>query len=271
MGTFIAALKSTEGILSTKMMKLLLLTCLAAVALAEPYYGYPYYHQLQWPSVRAPGFSATCWGCRGKRSADAEPEAEADAYYGYPYYGYGYGYRTPGYGYTHVHRFGKRSAEPEPYYGYPFYGYYGYGYGRGVAGHPTGVSYTQRSPQGIGKRSAEEPKEEAAAPAGSSFEYALPGTKSFAKLEASYLFPHYQGNLGKRSADEEPATEEAAPAMAYGIHPKGGKSFVGQTVWGFPRSKRSAEPGYYYGYPGYGYHGYGGRSYVGRTIWGLGK
>merc|ERR1711944_191269 len=79
MGTFIAALKSTEGILSTKMMKLLLLTCLAAVALAEPYY--PYYHQLQWPSVRAPGFSATCWGCRGKRSADAEPEAEADAYY----------------------------------------------------------------------------------------------------------------------------------------------------------------------------------------------
>merc|ERR1712213_299275 len=242
MGTFIAALKSTEGILSTKMMKLLLLTCLAAVALAEPYYGYPYYHQLQWPSVRAPGFSATCWGCRGKRSADAEPEAEADAYYGYPYYGYGYGYRTPG-----------------------------YGYGRGVAGHPTGVSYTQRSPQGIGKRSAEEPKEEAAAPAGSSFEYALPGTKSFAKLEASYLFPHYQGNLGKRSADDEPAAKEAAPAMAYGIHPNGGKSFVGQTVWGFPRSKRSAEPGYYYGYPGYGYHGYGGRSYVGRTIWGLGK
>merc|ERR1712113_1179562 len=106
MGTFIAALKSTEGILSTKMMKLLMLTCLAAVAIAEPYYGY-YGHQLQWPSVRAPGFSATCWGCRGKRSADAEPEAEADAYYGYPYYGYGYRYRTPGYGYTHVHRFGK--------------------------------------------------------------------------------------------------------------------------------------------------------------------
>merc|ERR1712170_314037 len=155
MGTFIAALKSTEGILSTKMMRLLLLTCLAAVALAEPYY--PYYHQLQWPSVRAPGFSATCWGCRGKRSADAEPEAEADAYYGYPYYGYGYGYRTPGYGYTHVHRFGKRSAEPEPFYGY--YGYYPhpYAYGPGVAGHPGGAtSYTQRSPQGLrGKRSAE--------------------------------------------------------------------------------------------------------------------
>ena len=67
------------------------------------------------------------------------------------------------------------------------------------------------------------------------------------------------------------SSEWIAPAMAYGIHPSGGKSFVGQTVWGFPRSKRSAEPGYYYGYPGYGYHGYGGRSYVGRTIWGLGK
>merc|ERR1712018_885010 len=156
MGTFIAALKSTEGILSTKMMKLLLLTCLAAVAIAEPYYGY-YGHQLQWPSVRGYGFSATCWGCRGKRSADAEPDSEADAYYGYPYYGYGYGYRTPGYGYTHVHRFGKRSAEPEPFYGY--YGYYPhpYAYGPGVAGHPGGAtSYTQRSPQGLrGKRSAD--------------------------------------------------------------------------------------------------------------------
>ena len=41
---------------------------------------------------------------------------------------------------------GKRSAEPEPYYGY--YGYYPYRFG-GVAGHPTGISYTQRSPQVI--------------------------------------------------------------------------------------------------------------------------
>merc|ERR1711981_207270 len=48
-------------------MKLfLLLTTLAAVALADPYY-YGYYgHQLQWPGVRAPGLSSTCWGCRGK-------------------------------------------------------------------------------------------------------------------------------------------------------------------------------------------------------------
>ena len=29
----------------------------------------------QWPSKRAPGYSSTCWGCRGKRSAEPEPEA----------------------------------------------------------------------------------------------------------------------------------------------------------------------------------------------------
>merc|ERR1739848_953356 len=178
-------------------MKLfLLLTTLAAVALADPYY-YGYYgHQLQWPGVRAPGFSSTCWGCRGKRSADAEPEA-------------------------------KPEAEAEPYYGYGHYGYgyhpYAYRFGPGIAGHVGGgTSYTHRSPQGIGKRSAE---------------------------------------------------EEAAPEHAYGLHPSGGKSYVGNTVWR-ARGKRSAEPEPHYGYcgyPGYGYHGYGARSFVGRTVWGLGK
>ena len=50
---------------------------------------------------------------------------------------------------------------------YPYaYGAYPYGYGRyyglaGVAGHPTGTSFTHRSPQGIGKRSADaEPEAE---------------------------------------------------------------------------------------------------------------
>lgn len=169
------------------------MTALAAVALAEPYYGYlGYPHQLQWPAVRAPGFSATCYGCRGKRSAEPEP-----------FYGY---------------------------YGHPFgLGYYGlrpYLAGPGVAGHPGGAtSFTQRSPQGL--------------------------------------------SLGKRSAEEE--TE---PEQAYGVHPSGGKSFVGNQVWG-ARGKRSAEPyyaPYYAHYPaGLGYHGYGATSYVGRTIWGLGK
>merc|ERR1712088_807360 len=112
-------------------MKLLLLTALAAVALAEPeaearYYGdnpgfSGYGHQQNWPSARTYGFSSTCWGCRGKRSAEAEPEAEADAeprYYGYGSYGYNFGS-----------------------YGYP----YGYrAYGRGVAAHPTGNSFSYR-------------------------------------------------------------------------------------------------------------------------------
>merc|ERR1712223_1679220 len=101
----IAALNFTEGIThntKTSIMKLLLLSVFVAVALAEeaaeeakpeapaavvpavavhPFYGL-WGHQLQWPGIRAPGFSATCFGCRGKRSADAEP-----GYYGYPYYG----------------------------------------------------------------------------------------------------------------------------------------------------------------------------------------
>merc|ERR1712029_132341 len=103
-------------------MKLLLLTALAAVAVAEPYYGYGYYgfpygHQQAWPAVRAPGFSSTCFGCRGKRSAEAEAEP-AYGFYGYHPYAYGF-YR--------------------PY---------------GIA-----TSYEQRSPQGLrGKRSADEAK-----------------------------------------------------------------------------------------------------------------
>merc|ERR1712223_1441967 len=178
----IAALNLTEGIprkTKTAIMKLLLLTVFVAFALAEeaaeeakpeapaavvkavhPFYGL-WGHQLQWPGIRAPGFSGTCWGCRafGKRSAEAEADAEP-GYYGYPYYGYGpyyghgYGYALPGHSYTHVHRFGKRSAEAdaEPgYYGYPygFYGYpYGYryhAYGPGIAGHPSGTSYVHTS------------------------------------------------------------------------------------------------------------------------------
>merc|ERR1711997_701750 len=100
--------------------------CIAAVS-ADPwgYFGYGYGHpgllknpHLSWPGVVAPGFESTCFGCRGKRSADAEPTAEADAYYGYGGYGrYGYG----GYGYGgYGHYLGKRSAdaEAEPHYGY---------------------------------------------------------------------------------------------------------------------------------------------------------
>merc|ERR1712110_514491 len=184
----------------TTTMKLLLLTALAAVAMAEPeaeagfygynpgFYGYNrgysgYGHQLQWPGVRAPGFSSTCFGCRGKRSAEADAEP---GYYGYPYGSYGYnfgsyGYPHGSYGYraygsaatSFEYRSpqglrGKRSADADAEPGYPygsygnygnFYGSYGYphgsygyrAYGRGIAGHPTGSSFTYRSVQGFGK------------------------------------------------------------------------------------------------------------------------
>merc|ERR1712019_112501 len=115
----------------TTTMKLILLTALAAVAMAEPeaeagYYGYHpgfygyYGHQLNWPAYSAPGFSSQCFGCRSKRSAEADAEP---GYYGYPY----------------------------GYYGYPYH--YGYrAFGPGVAGHAGGgTSFVARSPQGAGK------------------------------------------------------------------------------------------------------------------------
>merc|ERR1712212_227403 len=178
----IAALNLTEGIprkTKTAIMKLLLLTVFVAVASAteeaakeaeapaavvpvhHPFYGL-WGHQLNWPGVRAPGFSGTCWGCRplGKRSADAEADAEP-GYYGYPYYGlhygFGYGHALPGHSYAHVHRaLGKRSAEPGYYHPYGFYGYpYHFGYHAlkplkpGTVVHPgLATSFVERSPQG---------------------------------------------------------------------------------------------------------------------------
>merc|ERR1711981_1501775 len=133
-----AALNLTEGIprkTGTAIMKLLLLTVFVAFALAEeaaeeakpeapaavvkavhPFYGL-WGHQLQWPGIRAPGFSGTCWGCRafGKRSADEAAPA--------PVFGSGHNSSV---GRTIWGFRGKRSAEPG-YFGYP-YGFYGYPY-----------------------------------------------------------------------------------------------------------------------------------------------
>merc|ERR1711992_512096 len=157
MGTHCSSELYRGHILKSKinMMKLFLLTALAAVAFAEPeaeagYYSYNpgfynyYGHQLNWLGIRAPGFSSTCFGCRGKRSAEADAAPGYYGYAGYPYgyygAGFGYGHALPGHSYAHVHRaLGKRSAEAdaEPgylgYYGYPAYGYYGYPY---FLGHP---------------------------------------------------------------------------------------------------------------------------------------
>merc|ERR1712001_157716 len=124
---------------SINMYKLLVAAAVIAVASceaeAEPGYVYGAYPALynaypNWPGVSGPGFSSTCHGCRpyyGKRSADAEAEAD------------------PGYLYAPYH-YGA--------YGYPAYGYrYGLA---GVTAHPgAATSFVARSPQGLGKRSAE--------------------------------------------------------------------------------------------------------------------
>merc|ERR1712190_369232 len=130
---FFLHIKETIQIFNMKLF-VIAAVCLSASASAEAdadaWYGYGgYLHQQAWPGARGPGFEGTCYGCR-----------------------------VP----TH-HFIGKREAEAdaEPHYGYP-YAYHGYGYypyalplaplaKAGVAGHPTGTSYTQRSVQGIGK------------------------------------------------------------------------------------------------------------------------
>merc|ERR1711981_604815 len=124
---------------STMKVFMIAALCIAAVS-ADPwgYFGYGYGHpgllknpHLSWPGVVAPGFESTCFGCRGKRSADAEAEPHY-GYYGYPY---AYGYYP--YGLHHVAKVAPLAKT-------------------GVAGHPTGTSFVARSPQGLrGKRSAE--------------------------------------------------------------------------------------------------------------------
>merc|ERR1712110_514428 len=280
----IAALNFPEGISKSKtaIMKLLLLTALAAVALAEPeadayygyggyyghgLYGYGYGHQLGWPTYSAHGFTSTVWGARGKRSA--EPSAEPHGYGFYGYHPYAYGLYHP---YAFRHHVAAVAA-PE---------------GTGVAGHPGGAtSFVSRSPQGLGKRSAEE-----AAPAEDDKVYGS-GHNSYVG-QTVWGFPKV-----KRSAEEvEAVAEEAAapaahvavahPYFGYYGHQLGWPSFrapgFSSTVWG-ARGKRSAEaePGYgYYGYPAYrGYYGYPyglgvaghptGTSYSHRSPQGLGK
>merc|ERR1711997_1309884 len=281
----IAALNFPEGISKSKtaIMKLLLLTALAAVALAEPeadayygyggyyghgLYGYGYAHQLGWPSYRAPGFESTVWGARGKRSA--EPSAEPHGYGFYGYHPYAYGLYHP---YAFKHHVAAIAA-PE---------------GTGVGVHPGGAtSFVSRSPQGLGKRSAEE-----AAPAEDDKVYGT-GHNSYVG-QTVWGFPKV-----KRSAEEVEAVAEEAPAAAAHVavaHPYFGY-YGHQLGWpsfrapGFSsqcfgcRGKRSAEaePGYgYYGYPGYyrGYYGYPyglgvaghptGTSYSHRSPQGLGK
>merc|ERR1712045_51090 len=221
---FIAALEITEGIPIAFLrisMKLILLTTLASLALADPHYGYGYglygpgiaahpgyatsytqrspqgigkrsaepephlYGQYAWPSVSGPYYTSTCWGCRGKRSADADAHGlinnvnRVSGLSPFPSYTAAW----PG-AHVMVNHFGKRSADAEPEAD-----------AWGVAGHPYGgTSYVGRTVWG---------------------------------------FPSMH-HYGKRSADADP---HMMPMTGIAMHPGGATSYVGRTVWGFPVGK----------------------------------
>jgi len=153
----------------------------------------------------------TIWGLRGKRSAE-------------PFYGYGYGRGVAGhYGggssYVGPTVWGlgrkKRDADADAYFGY---GGYGYGVRDGaIAFHPTGTSFTARSPQGLrGKRSAE--------PFGYGFNYnALSGNSFIARSGVGY-YPGGVLTRGKRSAE---------PGWGYNYNALSGNSFIRRSGVGY--------------------------------------
>merc|ERR1711981_85870 len=187
-------------------MKLLLLTVFAAVALAEeaaeeaaPAVAtvavHPF-HQLHWPGYYGYGFSSQCWGCRGKRSAEAGPEAEADPglFYGHPF-GY-YGYAPPVY-------------VVKPDLTLP-------GKDEGVAAHPNdGTAWTQRSAQGAYAGLVVGRKRRSADPGLLYHPYAY------------HHLPVYHHIV--------PVAPAVAPIAGEGVaaHPNAGTSKVGPTTWGF--------------------------------------
>merc|ERR1739842_210400 len=167
---------------NTAIMKLLLLTVFVASAFAteevadaakpvavapvhafhavhHPFWAGLWGHQQQWPSISAPGVSSTCFGCRGKRSAEADAEP---GHYGYPYGSYGYNFGSYGY--------------PHGSYGYRAYG-------------SAATSFEYRSPQGLrGKRSADADAE----PGYYGYPYG-----SYGNFHGSYGYPH--GSYGNRA------------------------------------------------------------------------
>merc|ERR1711935_775904 len=117
-----------------------------------------------------------------------------------------------------------------PYYGY--YGYYPYYHykGLGVAAHPTGTSWTQRSVQFRRKRSPDAPV--------------------FPSIEGVFGTPHNSAvgttTRGFPRAKRSAEANVALPPPAFGGEVFGAthNSWVGPTTWGFPstKAKRSAEP-----------------------------
>merc|ERR1712050_351137 len=132
---------------------------------------------------------------------------------------------------------GLALAESEPEAGHaisylPYYGYYGYWpyfyKSLGVAAHPTGTSWTQRSVQFRRKRSPD-------APVFPSIEAPFGTPHGSAVAPTTWGFPSVKA---KRSAEAPVFPSIDAP---FGIPHS---SAVAPTTWGFPgtKAKRSAEP-----------------------------
>merc|ERR1712098_790083 len=188
-----------------------------------------------WPATRALGLDSTCYGCRPLAAVHVihkrEAEAEAD-----PYYGYG------------------SLAAP----------LYRYRYRPGIALHPgVATSFVARSPQGLGKRSADaEPG--VGVVVGHTVGLGLNNIHGLSHFGSGYTVSqlHPTGHsfqainrLHKREAEAEPEAEadaEADPYYGYGY----GLGYYGHGLGYYGHGL-----GYYghgLGYYGHGYrHGYG--------------
>ena len=136
-----------------------MLSAVLAVVGAEPWYaglGYGYGVNVAHPTgtsfARVDRLDGLGYGLYGYGRRKRDAEADADAYYGYGGYGYGLGVGGHyGGGSSYVGRtiwgLGRKKREANPHYGY----------GGGIALHPTGTSYRGRTVFGYprGKRSAE--------------------------------------------------------------------------------------------------------------------
>jgi len=182
---------------------------------AEAHYGYGYAPLIGHGVAIHPGF-ATSYTQRSPQGLHKR-DADADAL-GYGYGGLGLGSGGfirqsrvhPGYGGYAVggfsHPVGKRSADA---WGYGYAPFYGRALG-GAGLHPTGASYSNRSPQGLGKRDAD--ADAFHAPVLAKGYPSWPGV-----VAPGFESTCYGCGLGKRSADAAIGYSNRSPQGAYGL------------------------------------------------------
>merc|ERR1711970_1125041 len=242
----------------TNMKLFVTLAGLLAAAQAEAFYGYGYgLHQQNWPTAYGPGFERTIWGARGKRDADADA-------YGYGGLGLGSGgfirQSRPGlaqFGMHHNgigafgHLVGKRSADA---WGYGYAPFYGRALGGAGLHYGGGASYSNRSPQGIGKRDAD-------ADADAFYGYGGLGLGYGGFIRQSRVHPGYGGYAAGGFA--HPVGKRSADAYGYGYAPFRALGGAGLHPTGVSYSNRSPQGAYgkrdadadadaFYGYGGLG-------------------